>query len=175
MNSTRLTSCQSPLYKKFTENYQVSFPVYEQRTSGQQQYAFSRSEYHLDIYTADQEEYIGFLSYWVFDSYIYIEHFAIDAHKRGTGYGKEILSEFLHTCGKTVVLEIDPVVDEISLRRLRFYQSLGFVTNSWKHIHPPYRQGYEGHSLEVISYPNVLSQEEYDQFKEDLSVQVMKE
>ncbi len=175
MNPIRLTSSQSPVYNNFTESYRSSFPMYEQRTSEQQHYAFSRDEYHLDIYTTEKEEYIGFLSYWDFDAYIYIEHFAIDAGKRGTGYGKELLADFLHSCGKTVVLEIDPVVDEISARRLRFYQSLGFVRNSRKHIHPPYRRGYEGHSLEVVSYPNVLSQAEYDQFKEDLSVQVMKE
>ncbi len=59
--------------------------------------------------------------------------------------------------GKTVLLEIDPPVDEISLRRETFYERCGYRANIHPHVHPPYRAGFPGHELVVMSRPEKLS------------------
>ncbi len=65
---------------------------------------------------------------------------------------------------KTIILEIDPPVDEKSKRRMGFYERVGFLQNSFDHIHPPYHNGIKGHELVVMSYPEKLSISEYDLF-----------
>ncbi len=42
-----------------------------------------------------------------------------------------------------------------------------------EHIHPPYRKGYEGHTLKVMSFNKDLSDEEYHMFNKFLNETVM--
>lgn len=45
--------------------------------------------------------------------------------------------------------------------------------NKFNHIHPPYSQLNKGHSLSVMSYPNLLTEIEYDNFNSYLNDRVM--
>ena len=81
--------------------------------------------------------------------------------------------EVLGRDGKTVVLEIDPPVDEIARRRQGFYQRCGFAVNPYPHVHPPYRPEYPGHELVVLSSPRALTPAEYGAFACYLSAVVM--
>lgn len=160
------------LYPTFEKLYAHSFPIFEQRTPAQQALAFASANYHLAGYT-ENESFMGFIAYWEFPDYLYIEHFAINRNERGKGYGSRILNNFVTETPKTVLLEIDPPVDELSIARLRFYQKCGFHQNPYSHIHPPYRKEYEGHSLQVLTTVGPLSPDKYEQFKNDLTQQVM--
>ena len=75
--------------------------------------------------------------------------------------------------GKPVILEIDPPVDRVSIDRRHFYQRLGFVENGFAHVHPPYRAGYQGHRLVVMSRP-AISAETYGLFADYLNHTVMR-
>lgn len=172
MEKIRIDRFEHPLYPAFEQLYAHSFPVFEQRTPEQQAKAFASVNYHLTGYVEDQS-FMGFIAYWEFPSYLYIEHFAINGNERGKGYGSQVLNSFVKETPKTVLLEIDPPIDEISIARLRFYRKCGFYQNPYSHIHPPYRKGYEGHSLQVLTSVRALSPEEYEQFKNDLNEDVM--
>lgn len=163
---------EHPLYSSFENLYTHSFPVFEQRTPEQQAQAFASANYHLTGYVENQS-FMGFIAYWEFPDYLYIEHFAIDSKERGKGYGSQVLNRFVTETPKTVLLEIDPPVDEISIARLRFYQKCGFYQNPYSHIHPPYRKEYKGHSLQVLTTGGPLSPDGYEQFKKDLTQGVM--
>ncbi|WP_228005850.1 GNAT family N-acetyltransferase [Xenorhabdus sp. BG5] len=116
--------------------------------------------------------FVGFIGAWQFEDTFYIEHIAISSSLRGQGYGKRVLDAFCTKHSK-VVLEIDPVVDEISSKRLRFYQQCGFVTHEILHYHPSYHPDREPHELVVLSYPEQLSKQSYQVFKNCLNNQVM--
>lgn len=75
---------------------------------------------------------------------------------------------------KTVILEIDPPVDTVSEKRLHFYKKCGFVKNDFKHIHPPYHRENYGHSLVIMTYPQQITQNEYDCFNKYLEEKIMK-
>ena len=77
--------------------------------------------------------------------------------------------------GVPVVLEIDPPRDEVSIRRQHFYERCGFTANPYRHVHPPYRAGYQGHPLVVMTCPAPASQEEYDRFAAYLGGTVMED
>ena len=76
---------------------------------------------------------------------------------------------------KRQVLEIDPPRDEVSIRRQHFYERCGFTANPYRHVHPPYRAGYQGHPLVVMTCPAPASQEEYDRFAAYLGGTVMED
>lgn len=157
-----------PLFKKL---YATSFPMFEQRTEEQQERAFASPDYHLVAYE-EQGIFIGFISYWEFDTYLYIEHFAVNRGLRGRGYGREILLDFI-AADKLVLLEIDPIVDDISAARLRFYKKCGFYENPYPHAHPPYREGYKAHSLVVLTSKREITEHEYLLFDKELKGIVM--
>jgi hypothetical protein len=101
-----------------------------------------------------------------------VEHFCILPALRGRGCGQQAL-ELLGQQGKTVILEIDPPVDEVSLRRRGFYLRCGFAENPFPHVHPPYHEGNHGHDLVVMSSPRSLTAAECGAFKTYLNDVVM--
>ncbi|WP_328286197.1 N-acetyltransferase [Clostridium culturomicium] len=105
--------------------------------------------------------------------YTYIEHLAISPNLRGKNYGSKILRDFCKD-NKDTILEIDNPIDEISIKRLQFYSKTGFKLQDFEHIHPPYRQEYDGHYLKVLSFNRDLSKEEYEEFNTFLKTKVMK-
>ncbi|MFQ8805769.1 MAG: GNAT family N-acetyltransferase [Alistipes indistinctus] len=95
--------------------------------------AFKADRFHLDVYL-DGETLVGFIGYWDFDDYLYIEHYAINSDLRGGGWGSRILEALQKTAGKTIILEIDEVVDEISTRRVAVLSTTRLCRQS---LHPP--------------------------------------
>ena len=175
METVRLTTTEAPLYEAFREIYDISFPVFEQRTEAQQTDAFSDNRYHLDCYIdKDADRLLGFIAYWRFDRYSYVEHFAIHPDGRGKGLGGQILRKLIEQESGRVLLEIDLVTDDISAARLRFYQSYGFAENRYPHVHPAYRKEYQDHALVVLSTEGEINKQEYDVFVSDLNTVVMK-
>lgn len=173
MKKHRITDPNDAVYPDLRTLYERSFPVYEKRTEIHQIAALKDERYYLLCFL-EQDQLIGFFGYWEFADYIYIEHYAINTDIRGKGYGTQLLKQLLSETDKTVILEIDPVIDEISQKRLRFYQNLGFVENSYTHEHPAYQAQFEPHSLKVLSSDKTITPEQYQQFAHDLSTIVMK-
>ena len=55
----------------------------------------------------DKDNIVGYISIWEFDSFIFIEHLAIEKHLRGKGIGSRFLKEYTTNTKKTIVLEIE--------------------------------------------------------------------
>ena len=136
MNLERITSPLHPLYKQALELYQISFPFHEQREAFSQAAILHDDAYHFDL-IYDAGTFVGLVLYWESLDYIYIEHFCILPEMRNKQYGRRALS-LLKMRQKTLILEIDPPIDAISVRRKGFYERCGFVENPYPHIHPPY-------------------------------------
>lgn len=160
------------MFETFLKLYRTSFPIFEQRTLDQQNRAFADDRYSITLFE-DQQQFVGFVAAWTFDQCVYIEHFAVSESLRGKGYGSRIMATFVEHSKKVVILEIDPIVDEKSKARLRFYEKQGFVQNDFAHYHPPYRKNFASHPLHVLSSSRKLSVTEYDAFKQALDDVVM--
>lgn len=168
----RIDACTHPLYEEFRKLYRQSFPVFEQRTPPQQRDAFVHDAYRLLAYT-ENGLFLGFIACWELATCRYVEHLAVNDLLRGRGYGSRLLGDFVRAPGKPVLLEIDPVTDDVSAARLRFYQKCGFVENPYAHRHPPYRAGCAPHLLVVLTSGRAISEEEYQRFDDDLRNVVM--
>lgn len=172
-----ITSASHHLYPIFYSVYSASFPIFEQRTYEQQQNAFADNRYRLDAYVSAEGEFIGFMSYWTFQKYVYVEHFAVSPQQRGMGKGSIILRQFMANAKATrriVILEIDPPVDTASISRQHFYERQGMTLNIFDHHHPPYRDGFKAHALRIMSSGGNVGTKEYEIFSRDLQDIVMK-
>lgn len=171
MRFERLTSTGSPLFVRGMELYGISFPEHEQRDPDSQGQIMSHPDYRFNL-IFDGNLFIGLMLCWETESFIYVEHFCIFPDLRNNSYGARAL-DLLSEQGKTVILEIDAPIDDISMRRKGFYVRSGFVANPYFHAHPPYRKGYSPHNLVVISNPVELSRNEYERFNNYIAETVM--
>ena len=171
MRFERLVSEKHEMYKKALELYRISFPSHEQREEASQVKILTDEEYHFTL-VYDDDVFVGLVLYWETQKFIYVEHFCILPEMRNNKYGQKAL-ELLGKGGKTIILEIDPPIDAISVRRKGFYERSGFVENPYSHIHPPYHKGNIGHNLVIMSFPDRITQNEYDFFKYHLDHRVM--
>ncbi len=171
MEFERLTKREHPLYDRAMELYGKSFPPHEQRRAQSQAEILGDGDYHF-ILIREGETFVGLILYWDMGEALYIEHFCVMPGLRNHGYGQQALA-LLGEEGKTLILEIDPPVDDISKRREGFYERCGFVENPYPHVHPPYHQGNKGHALVVMSSPRGITGEEYEAFARYLARRVM--
>ena len=102
----------------------------------------------------------------------YVEHLAVSPRLRGQNMGSKALAAFAE--GRRVILEIAPPEDEISVRRLHFYQRLGFVENPQEYIHPSFRKPFHAHRLVLMSRPGPLTNEEARDFADFVRERVLR-
>lgn len=167
----RITDAQHPMYDAAMKLYKESFPLHEQRETPSQERILQHPGYHFTL-VCDEKTFAGLVLYWETAAFLYVEHFCILPELRNRHYGQRILAE-LGKQGKTIILEIDPPVDDISVRRKGFYERCGFAENPYPHVHPPYHRGNHGHELVVMSCPEKITPEEYDGFDAYLKHTVM--
>lgn len=172
MEFVRISSNDNSSFVDAMDIYKVSFPIFEQRIIKNQIDVLKDERYNF-IVVYENRELVGILLYWDLDNCKYIEHLAISPSLRGKNYGSRVLKEFCENNG-TIILEIDPPVDDISIKRLNFYSNLGFKLQEFEHIHPPYRRDYKGHKLKVMSLNRNLSEDEYNTFNVFLKERIMK-
>ncbi len=104
------------------------------------------------------------IGWWNCDGLRFVEHYAINPAFRSSGYGSVLLSEWMNDEDIPVILEIEPVVDDLTQRRKNFYLRLGFKENDIKHFQPPYHKDTKAVELWIMSYPEKISMEVYRKF-----------
>lgn len=96
---------------------------------------------------------VGLITFWNFNSFVYIEHFAVDSAFRGKNIGSRVLKKFCRQTKRPVVLEVEPsTCGEIAKRRIEFYNRIGFHSfPDFKYIQPPYDTGLPPVELMLMS------------------------
>jgi len=93
------------------------------------------------VTASENEEVMGFVSYWTFQQFCYIEHLAVDTPQRCRGVGSGLVCH-VAAIGLPLLLEVEPPVDEATCRRIRFYEQLGLVLHDdIAYVQPPYAPG----------------------------------
>lgn len=141
-----------PLVDAVEITYNHSFPENERR-------AFSlvreliKQEPRFTLYTLHKDsEYSGFITTWDLGDFSYVEHFAIDESARNGGIGGKAMKQWLATCNRPVVLEVELPAEEMSRRRIGFYERLGFVLDNHAYRQPPYREGDSWLEMRLMAY-----------------------
>ena len=124
----------------------ASFPTTERRdTAAQRNNTDKRMNFHCML-AEDDGKAVGFITYWQFEDFCYGEHLATDPACRNHGYGGCILQalrahlDSQYAPSMPFVLEVEMPTDDLSRRRIAFYERHGFAL--WKkcaYMQPPYR------------------------------------
>ena len=70
-----------------------------------------------------------------------LRHFAIDPTLRNGGYGSRVMQHLLAQLDRPLVLEVEVPEDELTRRRVAFYERQGFRICDKDYVQPPYRTG----------------------------------
>lgn len=100
-------------------------------------------------------QFAGFISWWEFPQFIYVEHFAIVTSMRNSGIGSKSIKRFIELHSqKGVVLEAEmPGVSDEAKRRIIFYRRCGFEPHyDFKYVQPPYSPGLPSIEMMLVSY-----------------------
>ena len=147
---------------------QASFSDDEYRPYDEQLALFEEPEYRIYYMPA------GFLAVWEFESFIYIEHFAVDPALRNSGTGSAMLQELVKQYQKPICLEVELPEDELTRRRIGFYERNGFVFNEYPYIQPPISKGKSPVPLRIMTYGSAITQDTFEEMKRVLYQRVYK-
>ena len=128
--------------------YCAAFPAEERRGRAMHEQALRDAHFHA-CRLEESGEFIGLLAWWQWEGMLYIEHLAIVADKRGMGYGHKVL-DMLQERGLDIILEIEPVCDRATARRMSFYRSCGFQPLPFPHIQRAYQLGCDDMPLLLL-------------------------
>ena len=157
MTVTRLHSPQHSLAREWWALYECAFPASERRGAAQHAEAMQNAAFHC-LHLADEQGFVGILSYWKWDKCCYVEHLAIVPARRGQGCGHRALE----LVPAPVILEIEPVADAGTARRLRFYESCGYTRLPYVHTQLAYQAGQPDIPLWLLSCPPMTERQVHD-------------
>jgi ribosomal protein S18 acetylase RimI-like enzyme len=143
--------------------YQDSFPPEERREFFQLQQLVSDHNLFVNQIIADANTVAGFCIFWTFDEFAFIEHLAVNPELRGVGIGEETLS-ILREKFKVLVLETELPADEISKRRIKFYERNGFCLLERQYFQPSYGNGKPEVELKIMCTKADISHEKLDEY-----------
>ena len=156
----------------FEEIYSImdySFPDEEMRPKDVHYNTFLHDK-HYSTYCAigDDNEILGFIVVWELGDFIFFENFAIAKEHRSKGIGSALLQYVLKLYNCPAVLEVEPPVDEITKKRVAFYERNGFVFNDFVYYLPPLRPGSDYMRLYIMSHKEPMTKESFEPFRKKI-------
>lgn len=144
--------------------YLSAFPQEERRPVEQWLHLHqANASFHI-LVIKSEDAFAGILTYWDFDKFVYIEHFATDVALRGRGLGQGALHSFIKgTKYRPIVLEVELPQTSLAKRRIGFYERVGFSVIEKLYRQPPYPGQTDSLPLLIMSTDASYVNEHYDQ------------
>ena len=165
--------------KDFDSVFQIieaSFPEDEYRTYDEQKALLNNKAYEVYIVPDSDDNTIkAFIAVWKFDSFVFIEHFAVNPPYRNNGVGSEFLRKFVCMQEKMVCLEVEPPDNEMAFRRIGFYKRNNFFLNMYPYTQPPISTGKNPVHLLIMTYGQYINNMEFAKIKKEIFTQVYKQ
>lgn len=146
-------------FNKLYKLLQKSFPIDEYRSFEGQKALFKDDNYGLAGELGENGELKGFIAFFEFADFVFIEHFVIEPIYRNLGIGQGLLNGFCNRCKKPVLLEVELPISELNIRRISFYRRNGFYYNDYPYMQPPIEEGRKSIELALMTYPKPMLDE----------------
>lgn len=164
----------TPLFKQAWQLYTETFPQNERRDLETHEFLMKNTPtFHCEV-LLQNKQFSGLLFWWKFEQLSFIEHFAILPTLRNQGIGQIVLQNFITATKTPIILEVEPAHNSAQKKRITFYERLGFQLNKFPYLQPPYRKEDGFTPLHLMSYPQILSEEFFDDFKSEYLPQIYK-
>ena len=148
-------------YPAFLKLYNESFPENERRIYKSEEHVANfikekGGKFHAFAIDDGGGDFLGFLSYWTFEGYVYVEHFAVQPEHRGKNIGRKLLSHLFETVSPDVLLEVEKPETPEAERRIRFYERCGFkLREDINYVQPPYSAEQSGVEMMLMTHGDV--------------------
>ncbi len=151
-----------PYLTKIEVWYEESFPADERRRFDDLLKLLPCPDMHLCALVTEGQ-LVGFMIYWQWDAVLFVEHFAIDPAQRGKQLGQQALEQVKRIKNSSIILlEVELPTDDISYRRIQFYERQGFSLNEYAYSQPPYKRGNSAIPMKLMSIPAIATQHDFD-------------
>lgn len=142
------------------EIMEKSFPLTEYRTREEQAALFDREEYRV-LASLEGDRMLGFIAFWELDGLTFLEHLATLPEARNRGLGAELLRSAVDMAENPVCFEVEPPEDELTRRRVGFYERNGMYLNDYPYIQPPISSGREPIPLRIMTSGAPIDEERF--------------
>lgn len=150
----------------------MSFPSDEYRTYDKQKSLLENPIYSIQAMYGELQDIKAFVAIWEFDSFIFIEHIAVNPKYRNAGIGSYILNELAGRLCKTACLEVELPETEIASRRIGFYKRNNFFLNEYPYVQPSLSQGKKAIPLFIMTSGSKVNECIFEQIKDTLYTHV---
>lgn len=151
--------------REIFEIMEKSFPLTEYRTEAEQAALFEKPYYRVFAHTEGGRA-IGFIAVWQFPALTFIEHLATLPEARNRGIGAELVSFICSSSEQVVCLEVEPPEDELTRRRVGFYERCGMHLNGYPYIQPSISAGREPIPLRIMTSGREVGASEYEDIRD---------
>ena len=159
-------------YSEVLQLYLTAFPAYERRdVSGFEEAIENQQKLNVCAIIED-EKFAGLISYWEFEQFTYIEHFAIAPQFRGQNIGTDAMKLFISQNTLPIVFEVETPNNDIATRRIHFYERLGFYMLYNHYMQPPYKGNAFLLTMLIMSNDYKFASENFEMVKATLYEQV---
>lgn len=151
--------------------YIESFPPNERRAvSALHDLIVNEKDFVVLLILNTDKERVGFITYWLFDGYIFAEHFAISSEFRNGGYGAKAMEAFFKYISEPIIIEVEtPNNDNIAKRRIEFYKRLNFkLWDNIEYEQPPYLKDSEPIPMKIMSFRDIDLDTGFEKIKSDI-------
>lgn len=168
-----LSGWEDPLLDQIEVTYNESFPEAERRDFSLVRELLRTNPLFSITALTKEGQYAGFISSWRLEGFTYLEHFAIEPAFRNGGIGGTVMKKFMDAyCKSPVVLEVELPNEEMSKRRIGFYQRLGFIYDSHTYFQPPYRAGEPMLELRLMTRGDIDMEASFEHVKRSIHKEV---
>lgn len=137
--SAHLTE-RDELFNQVWSIYTEAFTPVERRTRLEQLHTLRDPRYRFSA-VMHEHAVVGVLAWWDLPGFCFVEHFAISSAQRSGGFGRRAMTLLQTHVAGPIVLDVEPFnLDQQAVRRVSFYQRLGFSYC----MQPVFLPAYEG-------------------------------
>lgn len=145
----RILDTQQPSLPILLRLYEDTFPPEERRRPQDLVACLKMDNMHfMEIKENDQS--LGFIIYWEFEHFRFVEHFAVFPEYRSRDAGSRVLQQLMNT-NRPLLLEVEQPADYTSHRRIAFYLRNGLHLLNVPYFQPPYHREQAPLSMRLMS------------------------
>lgn len=156
----RISDPTHPYVETVRQLLENSFPVQERRPFPDFLNLLEAGAFSL--YAWEEEGRLtAFSVLWNLEDFQFLEYLAVHPDTRGKGYGTRVMKDLVTSFRTPLLFEVEPPANEISRKRVVFYERLGFVLNNYSYFQPPYRPEGTPFPLQIMSYGQPLTETDF--------------
>jgi len=138
LNFHRINCVGCTFFPNLYNLYTLAYPPQERRSWAGLEYELNYEKRFCAHALVQNDKFVGFFNYWVFNNFYYIEHIAVVPALRGQNIGTEAMEIFKSQTKLPIVFEVEIPDNPVAQRRIHFYEKLGFSIVTHDYAQPPY-------------------------------------